>query len=193
VTFPKSFVVAVLLLAGSESLVAQAVVVPHTVKLDSVQTRVRAAVFVLRDSLKYVDAASGRIARDLKTTSNAGLIARARYLSQRCAAAARTVPATAAVVSGAGRPEPDTGGVRSSMERGLKELGSHMDRCREEFATLATVSKQQELRDYGIGRGARVQQSIRSYEAVLRRYYGTVIGERYTPDFTGAGSIPRSQ
>lgn len=192
-TFQKTFVVAMLLFVGSESLAAQAVVPPRTVKLDSVQTRVQQAVFVLRDSLKFVDAASVRIARDLKTTSNAGLIARARYLSQRCAAAARTVPATEAVVSGAGRPEPDSAGVRSGMARGLKELGDNLDRCREDFATLATVSKVQELRDYGIGRGARVQRSIRSYEAVLRRYYGIVIGERYTPDFAGAGSIPHSQ
>jgi DNA replicative helicase MCM subunit Mcm2 (Cdc46/Mcm family) len=190
VTVLKVVAAAALLSVVGGPLAAQASVVAPRAKLDSTQIAVQQAIFQLRDSLKFVDAASARIARDLKMTSNQALISRGRHLSERCDAAARAVPTTLTVVTTARRPDRDPEGVRRNMEAALKEVADQMDRCRAEFGELATEAKVQELRDYGIGRGARVRGAIRRYEDVLRRYYAVVFGARYTPDLTGAGEIP---
>jgi hypothetical protein len=190
VTVLKVVAATALLSVAGGPLAAQAAIVSPKAKLDSTQIAVQQAIFQLRDSLKFVDAASARIARDLKMTSNQALISRGRYLSERCDAAARAVPATLTVVMTASRPDPDPQDVRRKMESALKEVAGQMNRCRAEFGELATEAKVQEFRDYGIGRGARVRHEIRRYEDVLGRYYAAVFGDRYTPDLTGAGEIP---
>ena len=180
----KVFALATALVAGARALNAQAVVQPDPI-LDSTQSVIQRSVHALRDSLAFVQAASARIARDMRTTSDAVLRARAREMARGCAAASRSTTATRAVVVGAKRPEPDPRKLRPGMEQALDELKGQLDRCVVEFRGLATPLKAQELRDYGIGRGQKVEQAIRRYELGVRSYFFGATGVRYMPGQRG--------
>jgi hypothetical protein len=156
--------------------------------LDSTQSVIQRAVHSLRDTLATVDAASARLSRDIRTTSDAALRARARVMSSSCAAAARTSAGTRSVVAGSDRPNPDPRHLRPGMEHALAELKGQLDRCAVEFQALAAPEKAQELRDYGIGRGLKVQQGIRRYELTVRPYFFVAVGRRYMPRLTASGS-----
>ena len=180
----KVFALAILLAAGARALDAQAVVQPDPI-LDSTQSVIQRSVHSLRDTLALVQAASARIARDIRTTSDAVLRARARQLAGDCTAASRTITGTRAVVVSANRPKPDPRKLRPGMEQALDELKAQLDRCVVEFRGLATPEKAQELRDYGIGRGQKIQQAIRRYELGVRSYFFGATGVRYLPGQRG--------
>src|SRR5690606_15341894 len=67
--------------------------------LDTVQIELRDELYRLRDTLTLVEAATARIARDLKTSSDQVLRSRARSVSERCQAAAGTVGPARALVT----------------------------------------------------------------------------------------------
>jgi hypothetical protein len=182
--FLKALVLATLLAPAARDLEAQAVVQPAPT-LDSTQSVIQRSVHSLRDSLTVVQAASARIARDIRTTSDAVLRARARQMAAGCSAASRASTSTRVVVIGANRPEPDPRGLRRGMEQALDELKAQLDRCVVEFQGLVTPARAQELRDYGIGRGLKVQQAIRRYELTVRSYFFGATGVRYLPGQRG--------
>lgn len=180
-----------LLSVGVRALGAQTVVRPAPV-LDSTQSVIQRSVHSLRDSLEAVQAASDRIARDIRTTSDAVLRARARQMAGGCSVASRASTATRAVVSGTNRPQPDPRKLRPGMEQALGELKAALDHCVVEFRGLATPPRAQELRDYGIGRAGRVQQAIRRYELAARSYFFGATGVRYLPGQRGRETGPVS-
>ena len=157
---------------------------------DSVQTAVRKSLYTLRDSLQLVDAATSRLVRDREHASNALLRARARSIAGRCTASARMAAESREVVIQAGRPMPDKRGALPRLDRALVELKDQMERCTTEFQALTAPEKFAELRDYGIGRGAKVQDAIRRYEPSVQLYFDQAVGERYFPNLAGAGATP---
>ncbi len=173
---------------GSSPVAAQQVIKKPV--FDSVQTMLRSTLYGLRDSLRLVDAASARLVRDHARASDALLGARARSIAGRCASAARVAGVAREAVLQAGRPTPDKHGALPGLDRALTELKTQMLACNTQFDSLATAGKVAELRDYGIGKGAKVQQAIRRYEPAVRLYFDQVIGDRYMPNLTGAGATP---
>lgn len=173
---------------GASPLTAQQVIKKPV--FDSVQTSLRSTLYALRDSLQLVDAASARLTRDHARASDALLGARARSIAGRCAAAGQMAGLARDAILQAGRPTPDKHGALPRLDRALTELKSQMLACNTEFDSLATAGKAGELRDYGIGKGARVQQAIRRYEPAVRLYFDQVIGDRYFPNLVGAGATP---
>jgi hypothetical protein len=157
---------------------------------DSVQTSLRTTLYALRDSLMLVDAASARLVRDRTSASDALLGSRARSIAARCAAAGLMAGLSREKVVQAGRPVPDREGALPRLDRALTELKTQMEGCTTEFTGLATAQKAGELRDYGIGRGAKVQQAIRRYEPSVRLFFDKAIGDRYFPNLVGAGATP---
>ena len=79
-------------------------------------------------------------------------------------------------VSRAGRPDPDPKGSRQRYLGALQQLRRQMDECDREFTRLATPESAGELRDYGIGKGQRVQQAIRVYDPEIMSYFHAVTG-----------------
>jgi hypothetical protein len=177
------------LLAPAVPAGAQTVITPEA-KLDSTQVVIFDALYRLRDSLQMVDAASASIARDRNQTSDAVLGSRARTMSERCRAAVRAADDVEDVVQRSDRPEPDPKGDRPRYLRALEQLRTEMQKCEEEFARLSRPESAQELRDYGIGRGHKVQQGIRGYEPEITRYFHAATGRRYAPYLKGAGATP---
>jgi hypothetical protein len=161
-------------------------------KLSQAQATMRSTLYGVRDSLQQVDAARARIARDLRGASDAALRSRARVVSERCRAASITARLARDSVSVAGLPPRDSLKVRTALVDALASLADAMDRCETEFAGLTKPEKAEELRDYGIGKGERVGESIRRYQPVVERYFTVALGVRYMPVLRGAGSIPNS-
>jgi hypothetical protein len=173
---------------GAHQLPAQQVIKKPV--FDSVQRSVRNTLYALRDSLQLVDAASARLARDREHASDALLRSRARFLSGRCRAAGQMVIVARELVTRAGRPAPDKHHALSGVQRALGELKDQMDRCATEFQDLTGIEKAAELRDYGVGRGAKVQEAIRRYEPSVQLYFLQAVGDRYFPNLAGAGATP---
>ncbi len=179
---------AALLLLAPLPLAGQAVL--DDPELDPVQTELRDALYRLRDSLTLVDAATARIARDIRTTSDQVLSSRARVVAERCAAAAGIVPATRDLVTQRKLPAPDPRKIREQLEQGLTTLERELRRCHDEFTGLATRARAQELRDYGIGRGERVRRTVLQYQVHPATYFPAVIGIRYRPSTSQQSGTP---
>lgn len=159
-------------------------------KLDSIQLVVRDALYRLRDSLTLVDAATARIQRDLRTTSDEVLRTRARNVATRCAATAATIPETREAVRAHPMPQPDPRGVLGQLDRALTELEGRMNACRTDFEGLATPDKAAELRDYGVGRGAKVRGASHQYQPAVVTYFKVALGVRYMPAMRGGVPEP---
>ena len=177
------------MLAGAVPVRAQVVVQPEP-KLDSTQVVVFDALYRLRDSLQFVEAASARIARDRDMTSDAVLRSRALTMAERCEIVVRITSEVKDVVTRTGRPDPDPKGDRPRYLGALDTLRRRMEDCSTEFTRLAQPEAAQELRDYGIGRGHRVQEAIRAYDPEITRYFYSATGRRYQPYMRGAGATP---
>lgn len=157
--------------------------------LDTVQIELRDELYRLRDTLTLVEAATARIARDLKTSSDQVLRSRARSVSERCQAAAGTVGPARALVTERARPEPDPRKSRVQLTRTLDTLEIKLRQCSTEFAGLATPARSQELRDYGVGRGDRLREVVRAVDRALSLYFATAIGTRYMPRGGRSGAL----
>jgi hypothetical protein len=184
----RTLLLVVALALGAAPLVAQQVVKKPV--FDSVQASLRTTLYALRDSLQLVDAASARLVRDRAHASDALLGSRARSIAGRCAAAGKMAVVARGAVVQSGRPAPDKHGALLKLDRALTELTTQMEACNTEFEALATAEKAEELRDYGVGRGAKAQQAIRRYEPSVRLYFDEAIGDRYFPNLAGAGATP---
>ncbi len=174
--------------AGASPLSGQTVIAPPP-KLDSTQTAVRNALYLLRDSLQLVDAAAARIARDRAMSSDLLMRSRAYLLATRCASAARTLTSTRSVITSAGLPKTDRLALRATLLRSLDSLDVGMAGCVTEFKRLQAPERAAELRDYGIGRGKKVQGYIRRHDAAVGPYFQEVTGSRYEASRQGAGTI----
>jgi hypothetical protein len=184
----RKFLVVLALALGARPLAAQQVLKKPV--FDSVQTSIRRTLYALRDSLQLVDAASARMVRDRQRASDALLRSRSRILSGRCNAAGQMAVVASVEVTRAGRPSPDKHGALPGLQRALTELKGQMDHCAAEFQALTAPDKAAELRDYGIRRGAKVQEAIRRYEPSVELYFEAAVGDRYFPNLAGAGATP---
>lgn len=156
--------------------------------LDSVQVVLRDAVYRLRDTLTLVDAATARIARDLRTTSDPVLRSRARAVAERCAAAVKMIPVTRTTIANNPRPLSDPRRAREQMDRALLTLEGELKGCVTEFERLSGRGQESELRGYGIGRGEKVRTAVRALQPAAESYFGAALGVRYRPRTDG--SIP---
>jgi hypothetical protein len=181
-----------LFLGGATPLPAQAVLQPE-VKLDSTRTRVRNAVYRLRDSLQLAGAASARLGRDMSRSSDALMFARARLIAGRCKATAEATGPTRGELLSASLPNPDPNGALQALLRALDTLEVDMKQCETSFEALATPAKVEELRGYGVGRATRVQAAMRRFEDTARDYFRRALGIRYLASARGAGSMAPSR
>ncbi len=153
--------------------------------LDSVQAVLRDAVYRLRDTLTLVDAATARIARDLRTASDPALRSRARVVAERCAAAVRMIPVTRTTIALNPRPVSDPRRAREQMDRALATLETELRGCVTEFERLSARGQEAELRGYGIGRGEKVRTAVRALQPAAESYFGAALGVRYRPRTDG--------
>ena len=159
-------------------------------KLDSVQLQVRDALYRLRDSLTLVNAATARIQRDIRTTSDQVLQTRARAVASRCAAAAAVIPSTREIVTAHPMPQPDPRGIRAGLERALAALEGEMKACHAEFEGLSVREKADELRGYGVGKGEKVRDASHRYQPAVESYFRVALGVRYMPAMRGGVAEP---
>lgn len=183
----KTLLVAIVF-AGTSPLSGQTVIAPAP-KLDSTQTAVRDALYRLRDSLQLVDAAAARIARDRAMSSDLLLRSRASLVATRCASVAKALTPTRNVITSAGLPKADRNALRATLLRSLDSLEAGMAGCVTEFRRLQLPEQAAELRDYGIGRGKKVQGYIRRHDAAVAPFFEVVTGGRYEANRRGAGTI----
>jgi len=188
VKYPQLIALAAMV-ASAVPVRAQIVVQPDP-PLDSTQAVIHDALYLLRDSLQFVEAASSRFARDRDMSSDAVLRSRALTMADRCESVVRITDEVKAVVGRSARPDPDPKGDRPRYLGALENLRSRMQECSTEFTHLAKPEAAQELRDYGIGKGHRVDESIRAYDPEISRYFFVTTGRRYEPYMRGAGATP---
>ena len=177
------------LVASAVPVRAQVVVQPEP-PLDSIQSVVHDALYLLRDSLQYVEAASARFARDRNMSSDAVLRSRSQTMAERCGAVVRITGEVKEVVVRSARPDPDPKGERPRYLGALDTLRRRMQECSAEFTRLAKPEAAQELRDYGIRKGNRIDEAIQVYDAEITRYFHASTGRRYQPYMRGAGATP---
>jgi hypothetical protein len=175
--------------AGARPADAQMVVQPQA-KLNPTQTSVRNELYRLRDRLLPVGAALARLPRDMRTASDASLQSRARLVTQRCSGALAGLDSVRAIIAEQPLPDPDPQGVHQELLRAMDRLRGGLTQCVQEFRGLSEPARTQELRDYGIGRGQRIENTILEYEPTVQRYFRLALGIAYSPNVEGAGSIP---
>lgn len=168
-------------------LTAQTVVTEPV--LDPVQIELRDELYRLRDTLTLVEGATAVIARDIGSSSDQVLRSRARTVSERCKVAASVVPPARILVTERARPMPDPRKHRAQLTSALEELEVKLTECTTEFAGLATPDRSKELRDYGIGRGAKLREAVRAFDLALGIYFPSAIGTRYMPKAGRTGGV----
>jgi hypothetical protein len=182
----RSLVVAALLLAGAAPAVhAQAMVVRPAAPLDSARAGVRDAVLVLRDSLQLVHAESARLRRDFRAASAPALVSRARAMRDACAASARTLPATRAVLADGPAPDEKVARLRTQLVAEADRVAAALAACEETFGGWARAADGEAVRGYGNRRADELRSPIRAYEARLDAYLRS-IGIRIRPIGAGA-------
>lgn len=183
----KRFLLAALLAASAApSVQAQTVVKPRP-PLDSTQVRVRDAVLVLRDSLQLVHAGGAHMQRDFRGASSAALVSRARSLRDGCAASARTLPQTRAVLSSGPAPTSQARAARTELMARMDTMAAALAECQTQFDDWVKKDDGEAVRGYGNRSAGAIRAPIRAYESQLQLYLG-MIGVRIRP--IGAGESP---
>lgn len=130
--------------------------------------RVRAGYLLLRDSLHTIDVAVARIQRDMNTTSDVTLAARARAVRDGCARSSRTLPGARTDMLSLG---PQVSAERrTAFEREIAALAGALADCEALFGGWTTPEKGTEIRGYAVSRGIRTQRALRAYEGEAQSY-----------------------
>ena len=172
---------------SASSLPAQATVIQPEAPLDSARVALRDAVLVLRDSLITVDGAAVRLQRDVRQTSGASLLSRARVMHDACARSVRTVPSAREAILATQLSEPLRVKRRRHVVNALDRLRAGLSRCEVDFAAMSRPGEAETVRGYSYARSQVVQGALRKYEASLREFL-TAMGIYMSP----AGSTPRA-
>jgi hypothetical protein len=181
------WVPALLIAAATQGLRAQTVVTPPR-QLDSTQARLRDALYLLRDSLLPVRAASVRMPLD--QPSGAVLRSRSRVLADRCDRAHRFLPSVQVQVKSYSPPTKPAGTGRDRLLATLRRLDDNLVSCTTTFSDLVRPEQAAQLRDFGAERSRGVAGAVDDYETTLRDAFPMVFGIRYMPQTKGAGHVP---
>jgi hypothetical protein len=160
-------------------LLAQTVIRPDP-PLDPTRAAVKDALLALRDSLTTIDGAAARLQRDFRQASGPSLLSRARVMEQACARSVRTIPMTRTVLLDAQLTQPRRVAGRRELLGSMDQLKGTLIHCQQEFAKMSAPGQAETVRGYANDRAARVQSSLRKYEASLRNFFG-VMGIKFTP------------
>lgn len=185
----RTLLTAGLLLAGADTLSAQAVYTPDP-PLPPEHQVVADAIYRLRDSLNLIGAAGARLALDRQGTSDESLRSRATLLASRCRSAVPTADSTKAVVLRGAVPTPDPRGVMKRFDKAIADVRAKLVWCESEFTRLSDAKNAEELRGYGIGKAQQVNQASQAYVTESALYLKLAMNARYKPNTRGAGSIP---
>lgn len=182
----RLMLIAALAAVAAPAAHAQTVVQPRA-PLDSARMSVRDAVITFRDSLQVVQAGGARMRRDFHSASAAALLSRAREMRDGCAASARTLPSTRAVI--------ETGPVDTEKRRAAQTaLLGEMDRlavalaeCQTTFSGWVDARDGEGVRGYGNRAADAIRTPVLQYEEKMTHYVG-LLGIRIQP--LGAGASP---
>ncbi|HXE56916.1 MAG TPA: hypothetical protein VNK43_02850 [Gemmatimonadales bacterium] len=162
---------------GADPLAAQAVVTKEK-PLDPARAAIRDTLVVFRDTLHAVAAAGERFNRDLRTTSDASVLARARAVRTACERSRRDIPVARRVVGGSSWTEPNRTRRQRELLQALGDLDKVLGRCIDQFGAMA--EKAGEARGYGPGRTERLRADLLRFHEALKRYLGS-LGIRLDP------------
>ncbi len=157
------------LLLSAGSLAAQAVVMPEK-PIDPPRAKVRDALLVFRDSLLTVDAAAARLPRDLRTTSDAAALARARGMRDACERSAKALPLARTAVMESNWTEVNRRKSQAQLQGAMDSLGVALDRCLTEFRAMSS-GPAEEVRGYAVGRANRAHAAVQRYNRALNSYF----------------------
>jgi hypothetical protein len=169
----KSLLFALLLLAPAAH--AQQVITPNSrPPLSPEKAKIQDALVTLRDSLLAVQTASGRLERDLRSSSDAVLRSRARTMSAACASSSRSAAAAQHTVSSSPEPAKDPKQTRRAVVASLQELRASLDKCAADFNSYTDPAQAETLRGYGVSRSSKTDDAIQRYGTTLQQYLGAV-------------------
>lgn len=170
---------------ATQPLAAQTVV-PPAPALDSVQTALRDAIVVLRDSLATIDAAAARLQRDYRAASGQSLLSRARVMRDACARSVRTIPPTREVLLATQLGDSTRLRRRQELVKALDQLKRTLGRCETDFTAMSAPGQAETVRGYANPKAVEVQGALRRYEQTQRVFLATM-GIEVTP----LGAPPR--
>jgi hypothetical protein len=166
------FVLLVLLAPAAQ---AQQLITPNTrAPLSPEKAKIHDALVTLRDSLLAVQTASGRLERDLRSSSDAVLRSRARTMSAACSSSSRASVAAQQVVTASPDPVKDPKKTRQGLVASLKDLRASLDKCATDFTSYTDPAHSQDLRGYGVSRSSKTDDAIQRYSGTLEPYLGAV-------------------
>ena len=132
------------------------------------QIVVRDGYLLLRDSLHAIDAATARLQRDMRSTSDITLAERAKAVRDACTRSSRTLPAAKeAVLSMVARVPA---GRAATLRRKFDSLATTLAGCTSEFGGWTTPDKGGAIRGYGVNRALAVQAVLRDYDHEATNY-----------------------
>ena len=168
----------VVFLAGAPALSAQALRPAPAEAVDATHARVRDALVMLRDTLNLVDAAVGRMQRDVARSSDAVLVSRSRTLRDRCQRGAVTASSVGRTATEAGLPSPDPKRRLVQLRSALDSLQAALTECEKVFGEMSAAPKAEELRGYAVSRALKAQSAIRRYESAHSAQSSTCCARR---------------
>ncbi len=141
--------------------------------LDAARANVRDVLVSLGDSLSTIEAAGGRLQRDLRQSSTAWLRARGRDLAQSCARSTAALgPARDTVAAGQWDSEKRRK-QQAEMMAALGRLEAHLARCEADFTARSTQERAEELRGNGNAIVAELVTKLRTYQEAAQAFFAT--------------------
>lgn len=167
----RSVWLAILCLAAPLTLTAQTVLKTEP-PLDSARSDLRDVLVILRDSLQAVNGAAVRLQRDVRQTSSASLLSRARALRDACTGSGPALGVARGEVHSLRVPQADRAKSRRELMKALNRLEAALTRCGTDFAAMSREGQAETVRGYSYTRSLRIQKAMQDYEVALRQFLG---------------------
>jgi len=155
--------------------------------LDSSNAALRDNYVSVRDTLRVVSGKSAILQRDIRISSGAVLLSRARGLDAACAASLRHLDRSRAALLDTEIARRAPAPRRTALDRALIELRAALTTCSTEFKAMSGPAKTEEMRARGVSIAAKNQLAIRNFENAADPYLVS-LGIKVRPH--GAGANP---
>lgn len=139
----------------------------------------------IRDTLRSVSAKSATLQRDVRTSSDAVLLSRARGLEAACNASLRHLDRSRELMLASNPGQRVPAPRRTTLDRSFIELRATLTACGQAYREMSKRERVGEMRSRGVNQAVKNQQTIRSFEAAAEPYMLS-LGVRIRPYGSGA-------
>jgi hypothetical protein len=155
--------------------------------LDSASAALREGYIATRDTLRAVSGKSALLQRDIRSSTDAMLLSRARNLEVLCTASLRQLDRSRVRLLDGEVARRAPAPRRTALDRSIIELRAALTTCASEYRSMSLPESAEAMRARGVNVALKNQVAVRSFENTAELYLLSV-GIRVRPH--GSGSNP---